>query len=160
MWRYLAGAGAALALTGAGVVLFSGRATQRRLLPPAPAAQVAETAGGEEQALPDAAPAATERTREQRRFGRYDKDRDGAITREEYLVARRKAYAKLDRNGDGQLSFDEWAAKAIAKFAGADRDRSGAMNATEFATTRAVRRSPARRPRADCPPPAPAPEES
>ena len=50
-------------------------------------------------------PRALPKTREQKRFGRYDKDRDGAITRDEYLASRRKAYAKLDTNGDGRLSF-------------------------------------------------------
>lgn len=149
MWRYLAGAGAALALAGAGMAIFSGQATQRPLLPPAPLAASVQEGGAEEQALPDSAPAATPKTREQKRFGRYDKDKDGAITRNEYLVSRRKAYAKLDRNGDGQLSFDEWAVKATTKFAGADRDKSGAMNAAEFATT-AVKRKP--RARVNCPP--------
>lgn len=149
MWRYWAGAGAALALAGAGVMLFSGHASRpAALLATAPDAPAA---GGGDQALPDDVPAATARTREERRFGRYDKDRDGQIAREEYLAARRKAFAKLDRNGDGQLSFDEWGAKAIARFATADRDRSGAMTAAEFATTAVTRRA---RPRArvNCPP--------
>jgi Ca2+-binding EF-hand superfamily protein len=94
-------------------------------------------------------PEASPKTREEKRFGRYDKDRNGAITRDEYLVSRRKAYAKLDGDGDGRLSFDEWATKTTTKFAGADRDKSGSMNAAEFATT-AVKRKPARR--APCPP--------
>ena len=150
MWRYLVGAGGALALAGAGVMLFSGHASRpATLLPAAPAASAGE-GGGEDQALPDEVPAATARTREERRFGRYDKDRDGQITRDEYLVARRKTFAKLDKDGNGQLSFDEWGTKAIAKFATADRDRSGSMTAAEFATT-AVRRRQARA-RVNCPP--------
>lgn len=149
MWRFLAGAGAMAALAGAGMMIFSGHASPPQPLLAAVAAPA--EAGGEAQALPDAVPAATARTREERRFGRYDKDRNGQITRDEYLAARRKAFGRLDRNGDGQLSFDEWGTKAIAKFATADRDRSGAMNASEFVTTRVVRRTPAR-PRADCPP--------
>ena len=154
MWRYLAGAGAALALTGAGVMLFSGHASRpAALLPAAPNAAPVEVGGSDEsgdQTLPDTVPAATAKTREERRFGRYDKDRDGQITRDEYLVARRKAFAKLDKDGNGQLSFEEWATKATAKFAGADRDRSGAMSAAEFATT-AVKRKAARA-RVNCPP--------
>lgn len=146
MWRYLVGAAGALALAGAGVLMFSGQATPNALLPAAPA--IAADAAGE-QALPDEAPAATAKTREQKRFGRYDKDKDGAITRDEYLLARRKAFGKLDKDGNGQLSFDEWGIKAITKFATADRDRSGAMNAAEFATT-AVKRKP--RARVNCPP--------
>lgn len=148
MWRYLAGAGAALALGGAGMVLFSGQATPRALLPAAPAAG-AGAGAGEAQALPDAVPAATAKTREQKRLGRYDKDKDGNVTRDEYLASRRKAYARLDKDGDGRLSFDEWATKAIVKFATADRDRSGAMNAAEFATTAVKRKAPAR---TNCPP--------
>ena len=149
MWRYLAGAGAALALAGAGVMLFSGHASRpAALLPAAPIAD--EAAGGDPQALPDAVPAATARTREERRFGRYDKDRNGQITQAEYLAARRKAFAKLDKDGNGQLTFDEWGAKAIAKFATADHDRSGTMTAAEFATT-AVQRNRARV-RVNCPP--------
>ncbi|WP_425229892.1 EF-hand domain-containing protein [Sphingomonas sp.] len=149
MWRYLAGAGGALALAGAGVMLFSGHATRQSLLPAAPAAQANASGDADAQELPDTVPAATEQTREQRRFGRYDKDRNGQITRDEFLAARRKAFQKLDRNGDGQLSFDEWAAKAIGRFATADHDHSGAMSAAEFATTRVVRHA---RARANCPP--------
>jgi len=147
MWRYLAGGVAALAMTGAGV-LFFGRPQAVAVLPAAPPASVA-AAQESEATLPDTVPEATPKTREQKRFGRYDKDRDGAITRTEYLVARRKAYAKLDANRDGQLSFDEWAVKATTKFAAADKDKSGSMSAPEFATT-AVKRKPARR--APCPP--------
>lgn len=150
MWRYLVGAGGALALAGAGVMLFSGHASQPAALLAAAPAAATDGAGGGEQALPDEVPAATARTREERRFGRYDKDRNGQITRDEYLAARRKAYAKLDKDGNGQLSFEEWGAKAIAKFATADHDRSGTMTAAEFVTTRPVRR--AARARVNCPP--------
>lgn len=150
MWRFLAGAGAMAALAGAGFMIFSGHASPQQPLLAARAAP-AQAGGDEAQDLPDTVPAATARTREERRFGRYDKDRNGQITRDEYLAARRKAFGRLDRNGDGQLSFDEWGTKAIAKFATADRDRSGAMNASEFVTTRVVRRTPTRA-RADCPP--------
>ena len=146
MWRYVAGGFAALLLATAGVVLFTSRAR-----PPSPVAGRAPVAAlAQEAPLPDAAPEATDRTREQKRFDRYDKDRNGTVTREEYLAQRRKAYAKLDVNHDGTLSFDEWAVKAETKFAGADKDKSGAMNATEFATT-AVKRKV----RIGCPKPAP-----
>lgn len=97
--------------------------------------------------LPEA-PAASERTREEKRFDRYDKDRDQRITRDEYLASRRKAWARLDTNGDGKLSFEEWSAKTLAKFSGADADRSGVLDRSEFATTKAVRKST---PRCGCP---------
>ena len=148
MWRYLVGAVAALMLAGAGMLLFGARAKTDPVLPAMPTAAPAQT-GDAEEPLPATVPEASPKTREQKRFGRYDKDRDGAITREEYLLSRRKAYAKLDTNGDGRLSFEEWAIKTTTKFATADRDRSGAMNATEFATT-AVKRKP--RTPVKCPP--------
>ena len=157
MWRYLAGAGGALALAAAGVMVFSGHASRPALLPAAPAAAAVEEGGAEEQGLPDTVPAASAKTREAKRFGRYDKDKDGTVTRDEYLASRHKAFAKLDRDGNGQLSFDEWAIKAQTKFAAADRDKSGAMTAAEFATT-AVKRK-AKRTRVNCPPAAPAEDQ-
>ncbi len=146
MWRFLAGVGSALALVAAGLFLFRSDAAVEKLpLPP----KVTASTAGIDTPLADDPPAATQRTREQKRFDRYDKDRDGRITRDEYLASRRKAYAKLDTNGDGRLSFDEWAAKTTTKFATADKGRDGTLDAAEFATT-AVKRKPARR--ADCPP--------
>lgn len=142
MWRFLAGVGSALLLTGAG--LFWWTSDQ----PESPIAQAVApplaAATSEPVARP---PEAEERTREEKRFDRYDKDRDQAITTDEYLLSRRKAYAKLDANGDGRLSFDEWAKKTTDKFAKADADRSRALSRTEFATTKVVRK-----PKAPCPP--------
>lgn len=146
MWRYMAGGLAALLLVGAGIVLFNSGARSRSPLAAAPAGGVQD--GGSE-ALPDTVPEASDKTREQKRFDRYDKDRDGAVTRDEYLASRRKAYAKLDLDHDGRLSFDEWAAKTTAKFAAADADKSGAMTAREFAGTAPKHRIVTR---AKCPP--------
>ena len=147
MWRYLAGALAALALAGGGMLIFNRNARSVAALPAAPLGLAQTEAGG---ALPDSVPEASERTREQKRFDRYDKDRNGQVAREEYLAARRKAFAKLDIDHNGTLSFDEWAVKAEAKFALADKDKSGAMTPAECATT-AVKRKPPRVKR-DCPP--------
>jgi len=134
MWRYLVGAGAALLLGLAGVFLFSGSAAPPALkLPGAPAAR-AEAVGSVSQ-LPAEAPSATARTREEKRFDRYDKDRNASVSREEYLASRRKAFAKLDINGDGKLEFEEWALKTTTKFAGADKDKSGALTRAEFVAT-------------------------
>lgn len=148
MWRYLAGAVAALMLAGAGMLLFGARARTDTVLPAAPnqEARTAQSGGG---ALPAAMPEASAKTREEKRFGRYDKDRDGKVTRDEYLVSRRKAYAKLDVDHDGKLSFDEWSAKTLTRFATADRDKSGTMSAAEFATTAVVRKAKAA---VKCPP--------
>ncbi|WP_419827463.1 EF-hand domain-containing protein [Sphingomonas sp.] len=144
--RYLAGVASALLLVAAGFFLW--RALARDGTAPAlpqPLAQVA--AAGPEAPTAADAPQATEATREEKRFHRYDHDRDGKVSREEYLAARRKAFARLDLNHDGVLQFDEYAAKAGAKFAGADADKSGALDAAEFATTRVVRKAKPR-----CPP--------
>lgn len=158
MWRYLAGGVAALLLIAAGIFWFTTSAVGSdgtAALPAVPQATPAADPGP----LPETVPEASERTREQRRFGRYDKDKDGSIAREEYLAARRKAFAKLDTNGDGRLDFDEWAIKATTKFATADSDRSGALTPTEFATTAVARKA---RPKAKCacpPPTSPATED-
>ncbi len=104
-------------------------------------------------------PAASEKTREEKRFARYDKDRNGAVGQGEYLAGRRKGFDKLDTNHDGRLSFEEYAVKGVQKFAAADKDRNGQLGAVEFATTRVVRKA---KPKRDCPPTrqAPAEEES
>lgn len=144
MWRFLAGGLSALLLVAAGFFLFGSGAASDDPLPAAPAQVAADGTP-----LPATAPEATAQTREQKRFGRYDKDRNGAITRDEYLASRRKAYAKLDANHDGTLSFEEWAIATTDKFMKADGDHSGAMNAAEFATT-AVKTKP--KPQPKCPP--------
>lgn len=148
MWRYIVGGMSALLLVAAGIILYTGHARSDAGLPAQPLA--ANAVGGVDPPIPEALPEATEATREQKRFGRYDKNHDGTITREEYLAPRRKAFAKLDTNHDGVLSFDEWSAKTAAKFAAADRDRSNSLTAAEFKTT-AAKRKPKRQ-RQDCPP--------
>jgi hypothetical protein len=158
MSRYLVGAVSALLLVAAGAILFSNRSKPGSLLPPAPAMALAAQEN-EAAAAPVEVPAAPEKTREQKRFDRYDHDRNGTITREEYLLARHKAFAKLAVNHGGMLSFDEWAVKTETKFSTADRDHSGTLDAAEFATTTVKRKTrPLRR---DCPPavPQPAPAE-
>jgi len=147
MGRFLAGVASALLLVAAGVFLWKSVAGARDPVPLAPA-DAGTPAPVALAPLADP-PAASEKTREERRFSRYDKDKDGSVAREEYLASRRKAYAKLDANGDGRLSFEEWAIKTTTKFATADGDRSGALTPAEFATTRVARKSPARAP---CPP--------
>ncbi|MBO9622802.1 MAG: histidine kinase [Sphingomonas sp.] len=147
-WRYLAGAVAALLLVGAGIFLFRGSAETKPRLAAPPPAQAAAAADGEA-ALPAEAPRASDRTREQKRFDRYDKDRNDQVAREEYLASRRKAFAKLDVNGDGRLDFGEWAKRTTDKFAEADKDKSGTLTRAEFATTAPKRRAAAK---CACPP--------
>jgi len=143
MWRYLAGGVSALLFVTAGFIFFrSGAKPEQPLFAPAP--QTASSPA----ALPSAAPSASERTREQKRFDRYDKDRDGLITRDEYLASRHKAFAKLDTNHDGQLSFEEWAITTTTKFATADADHSGTLTPAEFLTTKVVHKTT---PKCACP---------
>jgi len=87
--------------------------------------------------------------REAKRFSRYDKDKDGSITRDEYFANRHKAFANLDVNHDGKLSFEEYSVKAITKFDTAEVSHDGKLTPVEFATT-AVKRKP--RTKAVCPP--------
>lgn len=147
MWRYIAGAGAAFLIAVAGIFLFRGSAATQFIIPSPPAA--AEEVLVED--LPEVAPSAA-RSREQKRFDRYDKDRDELITRDEYLLSRRKAFAKLDTNGDGRLSFDEWAVKTTQKFSTADSDNSGALTRAEFRTTAPKPKKPSTgKAKCDCP---------
>lgn len=134
MWRYLAGAAGALLLAGGGLALWQSVDQGPRIAPAAPA----EAAGPAPLEEP---PAATEQTREEKRFGRYDKDKDGKVSREEFLATRHKAYAKLDTNGDGRLSFEEWSLKTTTRFADADGDKSSALTPEEFVKTRIARKS-------------------
>ena len=83
----------------------------------------------------------TDADREARRFGRYDKDDDARIDRDEYLVNRKKAFARLDGNGDGKVGFDEYAAATNARFGKADRNGDGALAAKEFASTAVKRKA-------------------
>ena len=145
MRRWLALGVMVLLLGGAVFAWTRGPAEHRGVTLGTPAAaQVAEA-----EALVAPVSDVTPADREARRFNRYDKDRDAAITRDEYFVARRKAFAKLDTDGDGKLGFEEYSAKALKKFTGADANHDGKLAAVEFATTAAKRRAKVR---ADCPP--------
>ena len=149
MGRFLAGVASALLLVTAGLFFWRGMDSGKAALPEPPAVE-------QDFALADipAAPAATPKSKEEKRFNRYDKDKNGAVSTVEYLASRQKAYVKLDLNRDGVLQFNEYAAKTAQKFAKADGDKSGGLTRLEFATTRVVRKSPPRR-AVDCPPAAP-----
>lgn len=145
MVRFLAGAAASFLLLTGAFLLWQSRAEQGPGLPPAPQPRPASLlTPGAQLTAPEADP----KSREEKRFGRADKDKDGRIEPEEVLGARRKAFAKLDSNGNGALSFEEWAARTIDKFQGADKDRSGWLTAAEYATTAPP--PPKRKPRCRC----------
>lgn len=142
-----------LVLMGVGFFLVREMAASQVPLPEAPP----EVAGS---ASPQSlkAPAADEATKEEKRFNRTDKDKNGAIARAEFLFTRQRAFAKLDTNSDGTVSFEEYAAKTAEKFVKADSDKSGVLDRREFATTRVVRKAKPQPQRADCPPPVKSPQ--
>jgi hypothetical protein len=150
MLRIVGGAAAALALLFAGFFIWKGRAAADAAVPSTPSATVAAAYSQDAPAgtghrgalLP---PSASEKSKEEKRFDRADKNNDGKVLLAELLEPRRKAFAKLDKDGNGQLSFDEWASRTEAKFAEADADRSGWLTAAEFAETAPKRKAkPAR----------------
>lgn len=148
MRRTLLGGLGALLLVVGGFFLWQGMSATpdpvaRLAAPPPPG--LPEGDGDAVGAPPPDAPAARAATREQRRFQRYDRNRDGIVTRVEMLSTRSNAFRRLDTDHNNLLSFEEWAVRTSDRFAGADADRSGGLTAAEFATT-----APRRRPQADC----------
>jgi hypothetical protein len=136
MLRFFAGVISTLLLVAAGIFIWRSQAEAEQVVPPAPKARSYAGSLLQQQPEPAGLPAASEKTKEQKRFARADKDDDGRITKLELLEPRRKAFAKLDTNGNGSLSFEEWAAKTIDKFAGADGDGSGWLTPAEYETTK------------------------
>lgn len=134
MTRFIAGALATFLLLTGAFLLWQGRAEQGSALPAAPPPRPASILRAAQPA-PLQAPEASPKSREEKRFSRADKDKNGRIEAEELLQPRRKAFAKLDKNGNGTLSFEEWAVKSIDKFRGADRDRSHWLTPAEYAST-------------------------
>ena len=140
--RFLAGVASCFLLMTGAFLLWQSHAAHAPAFSDAPAARSASLfgSGGE----PLRAPEASEKTREQKRFSRYDKNKDGKVELDEYLAARRRNFDKLDTNHDGRLAFEEYAAKAIDKFDGAG-GRKGWLTEAEFATTAAIRKAGSRR---------------
>ena len=134
MTRFIAGSAASLLLVTGAFLLWQGRAGDASTLPGAPSTRPGSPSMLVSSVVPHA-PEATAKSREEKRFSRADKDKDGKIEREELFAPRRKAFAKLDLDHNGALSFDEWAAKSIDKFGGADADHSGWLTPTEYAST-------------------------
>jgi EF hand domain-containing protein len=134
MARFLAGAAACFLLLTGAFLLWQSHAAQNPGFPAAPPPRSDKpfmaTAG-----QPLVAPEATPKSREERRFSRADKNKDGKIESAELLDPRRKAFAKLDTNGNGSLAFEEWAVSTIDKIKGADKDGNGWLTPAEYATT-------------------------
>lgn len=156
MGRFLAGSIAALMLVAAGLFWWQGWAGDERpplVARPLVAAQGPDLPGeGDRGAVgerPPVPPEADARTREQKRFDRYDRNRDGIITRNEMMASRVAAFRKLDKDGNNLLSFEEWAVRTSDRFVGADTNRDGKLSPPEFAAT-APKRKTLQRPDCSC----------
>ena len=124
MNRILVGALGALLLVASGLFWWQGRAA---VSPP-------DSDAGD--AVGPGLPEASEQSREQKRFDRLDKNRDGKITRTEMLSPRVKDFRKLDVDGNNLLTFDEWSVTTDNRFKAADKNGDGALSREEFATTK------------------------
>jgi hypothetical protein len=131
MARFLAGAAACFLLLTGAFLIWQSRAESGPSLPAAPPARPAALFGSKE---PLQAPEASAKTREEKRFSRYDKNKDGKVQADEYLAARHRNFEKLDVDHNGALSFQEYAVKGIEKFNGAG-GRKGWLSPAEFVAT-------------------------
>ena len=143
MNRILVGALGALLLVASGLFWWQGHAA---VTPPATPAQLAlASAAAADEELPDSNAgdavgpgllAASEQSREAKRFDRFDKNRDSKITRTEMLSPRVKDFRKLDVDGNNLLTFDEWSVATDNRFKAADKNGDSALSREEFATTK------------------------
>jgi len=150
--RLVLGALAALLLVSLGLFWMQGRAEVEEGAPPP------EEATAQPDEFPSAAiedlvgpepPEATELSREQRRFARYDHDSDGRITRNEMLSTRTAGFRRLDKDGNNLLTFEEWAVTTVDKFDHADVNGNDWLTPEEFRRTAPPRRS-GPKPRCSC----------
>lgn len=150
MNRIVLGAFGALVLVAVGLFWLQGRAEVERGAPPpvvptqAPTGLPSADVAGLEGPAP---PEASELSREQRRFFRYDRNRDLKITRNEMLSTRTEAFRDLDVDGNNLLTFEEWAVTTAQRFDSADANGDRELTQKEFAAT-APR--PSARPRCNC----------
>jgi hypothetical protein len=144
MNRIVLAALAVLLLAAAGVFWFTGRDAAEAGAPPPDLLSGEAGPPGDPNALPSATgkglrgpapPEASEMSREQRRFHRFDRNGDGIISRNELLATRTAAFKKLDLDGNNLLSFEEWAVTTANRFKGADKDGNLQLTPEEFRTT-------------------------
>ena len=137
MNRLVLGGLLALAFVGLGLFWWQGRAEVEAGAPPpmptpaSPAPDVLPSADVTDVRGP-APPQASELTRDEQRFFRYDRNRDRRITRNEMLSTRTQAFRKLDKDGNNLLDFEEWAVATAKRFDSADRDRDRELSLDEF----------------------------
>lgn len=152
MRKYIAGAFATMLMLSAGFFFWIGAQEPEVVLPDAPPPPEQEAVeGGLPLAMPDAPsegiapptpPKAYKASREERRFNRYDRDRDEIITRLELMSSRTKAFKKLDMDGNNLLTFEEWAVATSERFVKSDRNGNGQLTRIEFRSTRPKRKAP------------------
>ncbi|MBB3956255.1 hypothetical protein [Novosphingobium sediminicola] len=139
MGRLVIGAISALVLVSAGFFWWQGRASLDHAAPlPAVSGPPADSAialpdadpHGRGPALPNAVKKVM--SKEEKRFNRYDRNRDGSINRNEMLSTRVNAFQKLDMNHDNLLSFEEWAVKTSNRFKEIDRNGDGILSHAEL----------------------------
>jgi hypothetical protein len=142
MNRIVLAALAVLLLAAAGVFWFTGRDALEAGAPPPDLDAAAASANPD--VLPSASiagmsgpapPVASEMSREQRRFTRFDRNGDGIVTRNELLATRTAGFRKLDIDGNNLLTFEEWAVTTANRFKGADRDGNLQLTPEEFRAT-------------------------
>ena len=136
MTRFLAGALACFLMVTGAFLIWQSHAEKSSSLPSAPAPRSArpmmlQDSQDDELDAPEASP----KNREEKRFSRADKNKNGRIEAAELLEPRQKAFGKLDLDHNGSLSFREWAVKTYDKIKGADKDRNGWLSPAEYATT-------------------------
>lgn len=158
MNRLVLGAVGALLLVGAGFFWWQGRAAMDKGAPPpdlatAPGSLALPSADphGRGAALPTAVKRQV--SKEERRFNRYDRNRDGSINRNEMLSTRVKAFQKLDVNHDNLLSFEEWAVKTANRFTAIDRNGDGIISHAEldaYYSAQNAKKAERAKSRADC----------
>ncbi|MXO48511.1 hypothetical protein GRI69_09600 [Erythrobacter vulgaris] len=144
MKSFVTGSFVTLIVMGVGLFWWQGRAeVEEAAPPPDPMALTDEAPASDELPITDpgemqgpAPPEASELTKEQRRFFRYDRNRDWRITRSEILSSRSDGFRKLDKDSNNLLTFEEWAVTTVEKFEGADSDGDRELSPGEFATTK------------------------
>ncbi len=155
MNRTVLGAVGALLLAAAGLFWWQGHAAIESAAPPPPTqAEIPNESDLEAIPTEDGTglmggdlPEANEATREERRFNRFDRNRDNLITRSEALQPRVAMFRKLDKDGNNLLSFEEWAVATSNRFKSGDANGDGSLTRAEFATTKPKQ---ARRPACRC----------
>ena len=130
---FFAGVAATFLLMTSAFLIWQSRAAGGPSLPSAPTARAAGTSLFNS-GTPLQAPEADPKTREEKRFSRYDHNKDGKVQADEYLAARRRNFDKLDLDHNGALSFQEYAVKGIEKFVAAG-GRKGWLTPAEFVAT-------------------------